>query len=160
MKKIVLAGLAATMSLALAACSESEPEVLVDEDPNALLGVNISNARFVMPAVSGNPAAIYFDLAYTGDRDTVIRRVDVAGAQSATLHETVEQDGSASMVETFQHRIAAGETVKFEPGGLHVMAMGLASDITEGAQVEVTLTFVGGDKASFLAPVQGAGEDR
>ena len=160
MKKIVLAGLAATMPLSLAACGGSEPDVMVEEDPNSLPGTQITNGRFVLPAVAGNPAAIYFDLTYGGERDTVIRRVDVAGAQSAMLHETVEQNGSATMVETFQLRVGAGETVKFEPGGRHIMAMGLDSEITEGTVVEVTLTFVGGDKASFPATVQTAGEDR
>jgi periplasmic copper chaperone A len=37
--------------------------------------------------------------------------------------------------------IPAGETVSLEPGGLHVMFMGLSSPFIEGETVTVTLTF-------------------
>jgi copper(I)-binding protein len=39
------------------------------------------------------------------------------------------------------------------------MVMGLGEDVTAGGTVEVTLTFVGGDKASFPAEVKPAGDE-
>jgi len=53
-----------------------------------------------------------------------------------------------------------GKTAKFEPGGNHVMAMGLDEALKAGDTTEVTLTFVGGDKVSFPATVLAAGDAR
>ena len=66
----------------------------------------------------------------------------------------------AGMEETLQVMVKAGETVKFEPGGTHVMAMDLADTVAPGSQAEVTVTFVGGDKVSFPADVRAAGDER
>lgn len=37
--------------------------------------------------------------------------------------------------------LPAGETVKLEPGGLHVMLIGLKQPLTEGQTLPLTLTF-------------------
>ena len=52
------------------------------------------------------------------------------------------------------------QTVKFEPGGTHVMAMNLADTIAAGGQANVTVTFVGGDEVTFPAEVRAAGDER
>ena len=124
--------------------------------PEAPEGIAVSNGRLMLPAVAGNPAAAYFDLANSGDRDRVIRAASVQGAGSSMMHITTE----TGMQETLQVMSKAGETVKFEPGGLHVMASDLADTVVAGGQAEVTVTFVGGDKVSFPAEVRAAGDER
>jgi copper(I)-binding protein len=83
----------------------------------------------------------------------MIRAVEVAGAGSAMMH-------SSDMQELPQIAVPAGESAKFEPGEQHVMAMDLADTVAAGGTVEVTLTFVGGDKFSFPAEVRAAGDER
>jgi hypothetical protein len=44
--------------------------------------------------------------------------------------------------------------VKFEPGGLHVMLIGLAEQLTPGSDVALTLVFDDGSRAELTAPVR------
>ena len=145
-------------TIALASCG-SEPEQ-VTEVPEGIAGLEVENARMVLNAVSGNPAAVYFDLTYNGERAIQVRRVDVEGAESAMLHGYMEVDFKVQMVETTAIGLLSGETVKFEPGEQHVMAMNVSPELQPGDTAEVTVTIAGGDKHSFPAEVRGAGEER
>jgi copper(I)-binding protein len=152
MKKRFWAAAAVGLAVAgLAACSEtSAPTEAAPEGP---AGISVSNARLMLPAVSGNPGALYFEVKNDGEKNRMIRLVEIAGAGSAMMH-------SAEMFELPQVPVPAGETASFAPGEKHVMAMDLADTVTAGSTAEVTLTFVGGDKLSFPAEVRAAGDER
>ena len=155
MTKSIRAALALAVAAALpVACSEAPEQVTAE--PDAPEGIAVENGRLMLPAVAGNPGAVYFDVVNSGDRDRMIRAASVAGAGSTVMHIT-EPTG---MQEILQIMVKGGETVKFEPGGRHVMANDLPDTVVPGGEVEVTITFVGGDKVSFPAEVRAAGDER
>ena len=156
MKRAFLTGLALlAMPLALTGCDTQE-EVAAETD--GIPGIEIANARMVLNAVEGNPAAVYFDIAYEGDRNLTIRAADVEGAESAALHSYGEWEGQVQMMDALPVPLKTGETVSFKPGDLHVMAMNPSSALQPGRTAEVTLTVAGGDKISFPATIQAAGD--
>ena len=136
------------------ACSEAPEQAAAG--PAVPEGIAVTNARLMLPAVKGNPGAVYFDISNTGTENRMIRAASVAGAGSAMMHTTTTD----SMQETLQVMVPTGETVKFEPGGTHVMAMDLADTVAAGGKADVTLTFVGGTTATFPAEVRAAGDER
>lgn len=140
------------------ACGEAPEEA--PTGPEAPEGIAVSNGRLMLPPVAGNPGAVYFDVANSGASNKMIRAVSVEGAGSAVMHQMGTWNNQPSMDEIIQIAVPAGETLTFEPGGLHVMANDLADTVTAGGQAEVTLTFVGGDKVSFPADVRAAGDER
>lgn len=146
-------------SLALAGCGGTGEEA-IEAPPAGVPGMNVQNGRIVLPPVAGNPAAVYFDLSYDGERALTIRRADVAGAESAMLHDYGEYSGKVQMMEALPIGITKGDKLKFEPGAKHVMAFGLSPEIAAGDTAEVTLTVSGGDKYTFEATVQSAGDER
>lgn len=146
-------------SLTLAACG-SEPEQVAETAPEGIPGLTIENPRLVLAPVAGNPAAVYFDLSYEGDRGLSLRRVDVSGAESSAMHNYGEHAGKMQMAEAMPIALTKGTKVAFEPGGYHVMAFNLSDEVQPGGNVEVTLTVSGGDKYSFEAPVRAAGDER
>lgn len=155
--------LLAALALSLAAVGPvacSEPEPAAPAGPEAPEGLSVANARLILPAVKGNPGAVYFDLASTAQKTWMIRAVDVTGAKGAVMHQPGTWNKQASMDEMNQLPVAAGETVKLEPGGKHIMVDGLPDTAVKGGKAEVTLTFVGGDKMSFPAEIRAAGDDR
>jgi copper(I)-binding protein len=163
MTKALWPTLAPALALTLAAmgpvaCSEAAPPA--PNGPEAPAGISVANGRLMLPAVKGNPGAVYFDVTNAGKETMVIRAVSVAGSDTATLHQMNMDGGQASMGEIGQQLVKAGETVKFAPGGLHVMTGKLADTVAAGGKAEVTLTFVGGDKISFPAEVRKAGDER
>ena len=133
------------------ACSEAPEQA--ETAPDAPEGIAVENARLMLPAVAGNPGALYFDVKNDSEKNRVIRAVSVAGAGSVEMH-----NGDMQMIMQFTVPPNGGAT--FEPDGEHVMVMDLADTVVAGGETEVTATFVGGDKVSFPAAVRAAGDER
>ena len=156
MKNTILAGVAlAIAGVALAGCGGGASDT-EQAAPEGMPGIAVSNARLMLPAVKGNPGALYFDVDYTGDDIAVIRAASVEGAESAVLHDTA----NGQMQEVISVPVDKGTTLKFEPGGKHVMVMGLPDTMKPDDSASVTLTFLGGDKVSFPAKVEAAGSEK
>lgn len=148
------------MSMTLAACGDEAAPPAEAPAEDVIEGVTIENARMVLAPVSGNPAAVYFDFAYSGDRAFSLGRVAVEGAESAVMHQFGEYDFKVQMMEALPIPVTNGTTLEFKPGDLHVMAFEVSPDLTPGTTTEVTLTVSGGRKHTFPAEVRAAGEDR
>lgn len=158
MKQAIAAMVLGLGSVALVSCGGgAEPAVEADA---GIPGLSVDNARMVLAPVAGNPAAVYFDITYTGDKALALRKAEVAQAESAMMHEFGEYDFKVQMMEMLPLVINSGDTVKFEPGSRHVMAMGVADTVKVGDMVDVTLTVAGGKQYTFQAEVRAAGEDR
>ncbi|MBZ8118840.1 copper chaperone PCu(A)C [Roseovarius sp. LXJ103] len=83
-------------------------------------------------------------LTITNNGDTPDRLMSVeADFDRVSLHRTEEQDGVARMLpQPDGVEIAPGAVVTLEPGGLHVMFMGLGGDPLElGEAIPATLIF-------------------
>lgn len=158
MKKWALALALGVAGTGLSGCGETAEAPAGDVE--AVPGLTVENARLVLPPVSGNPAAIYMDVSYSGERSTTLRAVSVEKSENAELHETSEWNGGMAMGEMGPLLLNDGDEVSFEPGGRHIMVFGLEDEVAEGQSLEVTLTVVGGDKTSFEAEVVAAGADR
>ncbi len=179
MKRAISGGLRlAIMALGVAGCdgAREEPEAASETaaapsagtsvgpggtepwvDPEAPAGISVSDGRLTLPAVSGNPGAVYFTIRNAGEADQAIRSAWVSGAAMAILHETRTQGGTARMRDAGEVPLPAGGSVTFAPGGLHVMAMDIGGTLEEGGTTEVTLTFATGDKVSFPVEVRRPG---
>ncbi len=86
----------------------------------------------------------------TGDR-LVATHTPVA--KHASLHTHTMTGGMMRMEAVPGIDLAAGETVSFAPGGLHVMMMGLHQPLREGASITLTLTFEQAGKIEIQVPV-------
>ena len=93
-------------------------------------------------ASAGNAksGAAYLAIANHGSGpDRLIGASSPAG--QAELHNNVSEDGIMKMRPVEAVDLAPGETVVLEPGGLHLMLMGLAEPLVEGKTFPLTLTF-------------------
>jgi copper(I)-binding protein len=87
---------------------------------------------------------------------------DVAG--EAQIHETVEiemeghsdmdLEGAMTMRGVERVELPAGETVAFEPGGYHVMLLGITQPLTAGGSFEMTLDFETGPDQTVTVEVR------
>lgn len=157
--KPICAAVLLVSSFALQACGGGADKAAPPE-VEGVPGLSVNNGRMVLAPVAGNPAAVYFDLAYDGDRGLTIRRADVAGAQSALLHDYGEYDFKVQMMEALPIGIKKGDKLSFEPGKRHVMVFEVSPELKPGGTTEVTLTVSGGDKHSFPVTIKAAGDER
>jgi copper(I)-binding protein len=84
-------------------------------------------------------------LTVTNGTDTEDRLVGAASPQCAMveLHRSVDNDGVMSMrpAQADELTVAAGAQLRLEPGGLHLMCMGLTEPVADGDSVDFTLVF-------------------
>lgn len=94
------------------------------------------------PPVKPINGAAYFVISNRGDKPVVLEGVTTPVASMASIHQTREEDGTMRMdaVEGGVE-IPAGETVRFEPNGYHVMLMKLHEPLKEGGSFPLTLEF-------------------
>ena len=141
------------VALSLAGCQEkaAAPQ---EANPDAKLGLTLTDGQLTLPAVSGNPGAAYFTLTNGGSGTATLAAVSIGGSGKAEMHETA----GGSMAPLTAVTLKGGEKVKFARGGKHVMAFGLDASITPGSKAEMTLTFADGDKLSAPLEVVAAGQ--
>lgn len=156
-----LAVLVALGSLALAACSGSS------SSQTKANGLIIEDAWARTSPASTGTGAVYFTVENTTDRieKLLSASVPTAVAARAEVHEvvmagastdstmamqgmqgstdsTMAGSGMMSMREVTSVSIPAGSTVKFEPGGYHVMLLDLAEPLKSGQKFTLSLGFM------------------
>lgn len=160
MKTSLFAALALTLAAAgLAACgSRQQPTAAPKSGPAD--GVSVSDGRLVLPAVKGNPGAVYFTVHNDSGSSETLQAVAVEGAGDAMMHETSMVSGHSEMHGVEKVEVPAGGEVAFAPGGKHVMAMDLKDELKPGGTTDVTLIFASGEKTTFPAEILAAGNAR
>ena len=159
-------GIAGALALGLVACgneAEVPTEPSVEQElaghPDMPAGIRVAEGAWLsLPAVPGNPGAVYFSVINGSDSDATVVAVDVTGAGHAMIHRTVMTEGMASMADMEELIVPAGKTVSLRPGEMHVMAMDLDPALEVGGETEATVIFANGDKASFPVLIRGAGD--
>jgi copper(I)-binding protein len=109
--------------------------------------------RAIIPS---RPAAGYFTLSNgTGKAATLV------GAESPDcgmlmLHRSLHQGGQERMVMVKSVSVPAHGSVKFSPGGFHLMCTSPSPAVKSGGSVPVTLHFADGTAVTARFPVRGA----
>lgn len=103
--------------------------------------LTITETRAFETAPGAMAGGGYLTIANTGDSDDTLIGV-TADFPSTQLH-TTEFDGDvARMVHLDAIPVPAGEIVTLEPGGMHVMFMGLQGKaLAQGDKIDATLIF-------------------
>lgn len=144
---------AVTLLTLLAGCGGQTPATNGTEQP-APIGLTLSDSYVkAVPKDGEMPmSAIFGVLVNSSDRDiTLVRGTsDVAG--TVELHEMAMEGGGMKMrPRDGGFVVPAGGELALEPGGLHVMLIGLTRDIKAGDTVSATLTTADGQDVTVEA---------
>lgn len=115
------------------------PAAVTGSETSGRLTVNNAWARATPPGSSVGGA--YFTIVNRGQQADTLVSVSSPVAATVEMHRTTIESGLSRMRPAGQIVIAPGQTVKAEPGGLHVMLMGLKSPLVAGTQVPLVLKF-------------------
>lgn len=107
--------------------------------------------RSVPPAA--RMTAGYLSVYNPGPEPIVIIGVESPAFGSIELHGTVTVDSVARMRHQETVEVPAGETVRFEPGGLHLMLMEAVDAIPASGAIELSLVLEDGRRLEFAAPI-------
>ena len=95
----------------------------------------------------------YATITNTSDYNIWITAASSDAFGAVELHETIEQDGMASMIHLDFVKLAPAQTVHFEPGGKHFMLFRPVSTSKVGDEINFNLHLGNGDKEPFKATV-------
>ena len=168
-RSMTAVALAVLLLLALGGCAPVMPAATSSSQPMAggdaaqpmpplptpeagKLTVNDVRAR-PAPLEGGNGAAF---LTVINGLDTPVQLVSVSGdvAAAIELHETTNDNGVMKMEphpEGFE--VPAGGALQLQPGGKHVMLLGLVKPLATGDSFTLTLNFDGSDPITVTVPV-------
>ena len=132
-------------AVALAGCEQAQ------------LGVEDAWVR--LPAVSSRPGAAYFTLK-GGAEATSLLGVSSPAAVRTELHEMKHEGGMMTMAPIKDVAIPASGTVKFEPGGKHVMLYDLSPEIRAGGKIPLRLAFANGKTIEVEAELRAPGQEK
>ena len=87
-------------------------------------------------------SAAFLEITNNGALDDRLIAAQAAIAQRVEIH-SMEMDGGVMRMRAVDGGlvIAAGDSVTLAPSGLHIMLMGLTTDLPAGSQHEITLVF-------------------
>jgi copper(I)-binding protein len=145
-----------TLALAalLAACAPDSPAPpAAPEAAPAPDAPAVSSAwvRQVPPAA--RMTAGYLVLSNPGPEPLVVVGAESPLFAAVEIHGTLMEDGMARMRQQDSVTVAPGESVSFEPGGLHLMLMQPVAAIPTEGQVDLSLLLEDGKRIDFSAPV-------
>ncbi|MGP1397916.1 MAG: copper chaperone PCu(A)C [Inquilinaceae bacterium] len=93
-------------------------------------------------APTAQTGAGFLVMANEGQEDDRLLSATADVAEKVELHRTEAVDGVMRMrPQTDGIPVPAGESVTLEPGGFHIMLIGLKEPLVEGSSVPITLTF-------------------
>jgi hypothetical protein len=156
MKKLILLTLVPLFGLFLAACglAPTQNSPAVNDEAKMMIVEPWARAS----TIEGGTSAIYLTVVNHTGSDDVLLRATSAVAEAVELHESVMDDASRGVMKMSPLTnlvIPAGEAIALEPGGKHVMLIGLKQPLQVGDTIQATLVFEKAGQVTVEAKVSG-----
>lgn len=106
-------------------------------------------------SIPGQPNGAGFGiLRNDSEQDVLLVAASSAIAADIEIHQHVREGEQMRMEQMDALVVPAGESVSLQPGGYHLMLMGLTAPLVIGEQHDVTLIFSDGREITVSAPVK------
>jgi hypothetical protein len=102
-------------------------------------GVTVSD---IFARVTTENGAVYMTIKNGGQSDDTLVGAKTDVAKTVELHETKMDENDVMRMQPVPNiPIPAGGSVTLQPGGLHVMLIGMQKELAPGDKISLTLTF-------------------
>jgi copper(I)-binding protein len=117
--------------------------------------LTVSEAWVREAPMTDRPGAAYLVIANSGGQADALVGASSPAAASVEVHETVAAaSGMTAMHPVERIEVPAGGSVRLEPGGYHLMLMGLKDPLVGGETVQLDLQFERAGTLSVQAVVR------
>ena len=126
----------------LLVCTAFAPGLVLSQTEGVTLGDLLIERPWArpLPAVSKN-GAVYMILSNGGTSTDSLVSASTPVAERAEIHTHIHENGMMMMRQVQKIELPGGGRAVLEPGGLHLMLIGINSPMTEGKEFPVTLRF-------------------
>lgn len=119
----------------------------------SLAEVEIQHAYVRATPPSASNSAGFMVLYNHAAEPVTLTGAHTARAKASELHNHVDDNGVMRMRRVNGIELPAHGRVVLQPGGYHLMLLGLSQPLQEGEQVELELSFSDGSQQQVLVPV-------
>lgn len=102
--------------------------------------LEINNA-WIRPAAKDANTAMYCEIVNNGDAADTLYSVSSKLARKTEIHETFKNGDMMGMRRVETIVIKPHDKIYLQPGGMHIMLIGMENDLKKGSQGEVSLHF-------------------
>ncbi|WP_025565348.1 copper chaperone PCu(A)C [Psychromonas sp. SP041] len=99
-------------------------------------------------------SAAFFTITNNTNKNVNLVAVQSDIAEQIQIHTNINEDGLMKMRQVDTIMIKANSSTSLQPGGYHVMFLGLKNDLIEGQSIKLTLYFDNGEQIKVNTPVQ------
>ena len=99
-------------------------------------------------------SAAFLALTNTSGEAHALVAAESDAADALELHSHTMEDGMMKMRRIERIDVPAAGTLSLEPGGLHLMLIGLKRQLAPGQEIKLFLTFEDGSRAQVDTPVR------
>lgn len=115
--------------------------------------VSVQEPYVRLPPPNAQATGAFMVLKNEGKSDVQVVKADNPASRVTELHTHLNEGGVMKMRPVESIAIKAGGEAKLQPGGLHVMLIGLQSTLEEGKTLPITLTFGDGSSKKIEAAI-------
>ena len=119
--------------------------------------IHVMKAWARATAPTANVGATYFVVQNNGHEIDTLIKVESPVARKAEMHTSVMQGDLMKMEKLGPVEVTAHAPLVFEPGGHHVMLMGLDKPLVEGESFPLTLVFDKAGPVEVMVAIEGLG---
>lgn len=120
----------------------------------ALAEVTVAEPWARASILASRPGAAYLTLE--SDRGDRLLSATTPVADHVMIHASeTDANGVTRMIHLDALDVPAGQQVRFAPGGMHLMLMGLTDKLEEGGRIPLTLTFEHAGDITVEVPILG-----
>lgn len=117
-------------------------------------GLKVSNEYIRATPPHAKNSAAFLTITNTTDKDINLIAASSDISERVELHKHTKEDGMMKMRQVEAIMINANSSTELQPGGYHIMFLGLKEDIFEGQILDLSLSFDNGENMSFLTAVK------
>jgi copper(I)-binding protein len=145
-RRMLLAILPLAMLSALPALAQTAPA-----------GDIVIEKPWARAAIQGGTGGAFLTIRNTGSQADRLLSASSPLPRLTEVHTTMREGDVMRMAPVGALEIPAGGTVALQPGGLHIMLVGLSQAIRPGETLTLTLNFEHAGAITLQVPVQAAG---
>lgn len=116
--------------------------------------VNVDGAYVrAVPPGQMNSAA-FMQLGNNDNQDLSLIAATSDAAKNVELHTHTQDNGVMRMRQISEIKLPSKQQVTLQPGGMHIMMIGLTRNLIVGENISLSLTFSDGSQQSLQVPVK------
>jgi len=117
-------------------------------------GIEVKDAWIREAPPNAKLLGAYFTISNLGKQAKTLTSISSSAFEKVEMHKTVKKGDMSNMVEQKELLLKAGESVKFSPGGYHLMLIHPKSVIKVGQHHDMTLYFTDQSTLKLSFPVK------